>query len=161
MERTTILLATAITLLGIANPASAQSYDVLIVGGDIVDGTGLTRYRADVAISGDRIVAVSREGIDPSEANTVIDASGRVVTPGFIDNHAHVQQSIADYPMSENFLRQGITTLSSSLHSGGQPWPLEDFASSVEMAPNMVWWAGHTWTRRQVMGNENRVPDPD
>ena len=160
MERTTILLATAITLLGIASPASAQSYDVLIVGGDIVDGTGVTRYRADVAISGDRIVAVSREGIDPSEANTVIDASGRVVTPGFIDNHAHVQQSIADYPMSENFLRQGITTLSSSLHSGGQPWPLEDFASSLEMAPNMVWWAGHTWTRRQVMGNENRDPTP-
>ena len=138
----------------------AQTYDVLIRGGVVVDGTGADRFRADVAITGDRIVAISREGIDPTLARRVIDASGRVVTPGFIDNHAHVQQSIADYPMSENFLRQGITTLSSSLHSGGQPWPLEEFASGLEMAPNVAFWAGHTWTRRQVLGNENRDPTP-
>jgi len=152
------LLVGGAAFCGLAGPASGQTYDVLITGGDVVDGTGSARFRADVAISGDRIVAVSRDGIDPAEARTVIDATGQVVTPGFIDNHAHVQESIEDYPLSENFLRQGITTLSSSLHSGGQPWPLEEFASSLEMAPNMVWWAGHTWTRRQVLGDENRDP---
>lgn len=139
---------------------TAQTYDVLIKGGVVVDGSGADRFAADVAISGDRIVAVSREGIDPAEARRVIDATGRVVTPGFIDNHAHVQKSIAEYPMSENFIRQGITTISSSLHSGGQPWPLEDFASALEIAPNVAFWAGHTWTRQQVLGNENRDPTP-
>ncbi len=161
MLRSLLLLAVAAALGAVPGATSAQTYDILIKGGTVVDGTGADRFAADVAITGDRIVAVSREGIDPSRARRVIDATGRVVTPGFIDNHAHVQQSIAEYPLSENFLRQGITTLSSSLHSGGQPWPLEAFASSLEMAPNMVFWAGHTWTRRQVLGNENRDPTPD
>ncbi|HSM60156.1 MAG TPA: amidohydrolase family protein, partial [Longimicrobiales bacterium] len=108
-----------------AAAARAQEYDLLIKGGLVVDGTGVERFAADVAIAGDRIVAVSRTGIDPSRARSVIDARGRVVTPGFVDNHAHVQESIADHPLSENFLRQGVTTLVASLHSGSQPWPLD------------------------------------
>ncbi|MCA9738651.1 MAG: D-aminoacylase [Gemmatimonadetes bacterium] len=155
-----LLLPLAALLLG-APPLSAQTYDVLIKGGQVVDGTGAPRYRADVAIQGDRIVAISREGIDVNEARRVIDASGRVVTPGFIDNHSHVQLSIADHPLSENFLRQGITTLSASLHSGDQPWPLDTFASGLETAPNLAFWAGHSWVRRQVMGLDNRDPTPD
>ncbi len=139
-------------------PVGAQTYDVLVRGGTVIDGTGAPGYRADVAIRDGRIVEVSTEGIAPEEARSVADATGRVVTPGFIDNHAHVQQTIADHPLAENFLRQGITTLSASLHSGSQPWPLETFASSLEMAPNVVFWAGHTWTRRQVLGVEDRAP---
>jgi N-acyl-D-aspartate/D-glutamate deacylase len=142
-------------------PLHAQQYDILIKGGTVVDGTGTTRYAADVAIVGDRIVEISRTGIDASEAREVIDATGRVVTPGFVDNHAHVQQSIADYPLSENFLRQGITTLVAGLHSGDQPYPLDEFASALEMAPNVAFFAGHTWTRKQVLGLENRAPTPD
>lgn len=157
----TVLLCMATAALAWPSSAAAQEYDMLIRGGEVVDGTGGPRYRADVAIVGDRIVAVSREGIDPSRAREVIDAVGRVVTPGFIDNHAHVQESIADYPMSENFLRQGITTLIAGLHSGDQPYPLDEFASGLEMAPNVGWFAGHTWTRRQVMGMENRAPTPE
>ena len=161
--RLTALAALGITL-GIAAAApralSGQRYDVLIRGGEVVDGTGAHRFRADVAIADGRIAAVSRDGIDPSEARLVLDASGRVVTPGFIDNHAHVQQSIARYPLAENFLRQGITTIIASLHSGDQPWPLDAFASSLAMAPNVGFFAGHTWTRKQVLGMENRAPTP-
>lgn len=158
-----VLSAFALTLAIPMAPlvVSAQTYDVLIRGGMVVDGTGTDRFLADVAISGDRVVAVSREGIGPDQARRVIDATGRVVTPGFIDNHAHVQQSISEYPLSENFLRQGVTTLSASLHSGDQPWPLDDFAGSLKMAPNVAFWAGHTWTRRQVIGSENRDPTPE
>jgi N-acyl-D-aspartate/D-glutamate deacylase len=111
-----------------------------------------------VAILDGRIVAVSREGIAPDQAREVIDASGQVVSPGFIDNHAHIQETIAEYPLAENFLRQGITTILASLHSGDQPWPLEAFASSLETAPNVGFFAGHSWTREQVLGMENRAP---
>jgi len=83
------------------------------------------------------------------------------VTPGFIDNHAHVQQTIAEYPLAENFLRQGITTIIASLHSGDQPWPLDEFASGLEMAPNVGFFAGHSWTRKRVLGMEDRDPTPE
>jgi N-acyl-D-aspartate/D-glutamate deacylase len=145
----------------VATPLGAQEFDLLIRGGMVVDGTGAERFAADVAITGDRIVAVSRARIDPARARQVIDAAGRVVTPGFIDNHSHTQLSIADHPLSENFLRQGVTTLVGSLHSGDQPFPLDAFASSLEMAPNMAFFAGHSWTRERVMGMENRAPTPE
>lgn len=142
-----------------AVPAVAvQQYDVLIAGGTVVDGTGAARFRADVAVADGRIAAVSREPIDPSRAQLVVDAAGRIVSPGFIDNHAHVQQTIAQYPLAENFLRQGITTLIASLHSGDQPWPLEEFASGLETAPNVGFFAGHSWTRKRVMGMDDRAP---
>jgi N-acyl-D-aspartate/D-glutamate deacylase len=126
----------------------------------VIDGTGAPGFLADIAISGGRVARVAREGIPASEGRLVIDAAGRVVTPGFIDNHAHVQQSIADYPLAENFLRQGITTIIASLHSGAQPYPLEEFASGLEMAPNVGFFAGHSWTRAQVLGMEDRAPTP-
>jgi N-acyl-D-aspartate/D-glutamate deacylase len=159
-ERNSMIATIATLLLTTlaAIPAAGQTYDVVIQGGTVVDGTGADRFRADVAIRDGRIVSVSREGIDSSLARAVIDASGRVVTPGFIDNHSHVQQSIAEYPLAENFLRQGITTLIASLHSGDQPWPLEEFASTLESAPNVGFFAGHSWTRMQVLGMENRAP---
>ena len=158
-KATPLLLLLALATLPAT--AAAQTYDVLITGGTVVDGTGAERFAADVAIVDGRIALVSREPVDPSLAATVIDARGQVVTPGFIDNHSHVQQSIADYPLAENFLRQGITSLVVSLHSGDQPWPLEEFASGLEMAPNVGFFAGHTWTRKQVLGMENRAPTPE
>ena len=148
-------------ILATAFPVSAQQYDVLIRGGTVVDGTGAARFQADVAIQDGRIAAIAPEGIDPARAARVIDATGRIVSPGFIDNHAHVQQSIARYPIAENFLRQGVTTIIASLHSGDQPWPLEPFASGLVTAPNVGFFAGHTWTRKQVLGMENRDPTPE
>ena len=157
-----IVTATALVVsLGLAPSLSAQTYDVVIRGGTIVDGTGEARYRADLGIVGDRIVRISREGIAATEGRTVIDATGRVVTPGFVDNHSHTQESIAHYPLAENFLRQGITTLVASLHSGDQPSPLDAWASSIESAPNMAYFAGHTWTRQQVLGMDDRDPTPE
>ncbi|GMV04058.1 MAG: N-acyl-D-amino-acid deacylase [Gemmatimonadota bacterium] len=154
-------LALALALSCLPAPAAAQRYDILIKGGTVVDGTGAPGFRADVAISGDRIAAVSRDGIDASEARTVIDATGRVVSPGFIDNHAHIQTTIHEYPLAENFLRQGITTIMASLHSGDQPWPLDAYAGSLVVAPNVGFFAGHSWARKEVMGLDNRAPTTD
>ncbi len=136
-------------------------FDVVLAGGTVVDGLGNPSYRADIGIKGDRIAAIVRDGIDASDADVAVDVSGRVVAPGFIDNHAHVQTTIHEHPLAENFVRQGITTLIASLHSGDQPWPLDEYAESLEVAPNIGFFAGHTWTRKQVLGLENRAPDSD
>ncbi|HET7466431.1 MAG TPA: amidohydrolase family protein [Candidatus Dormibacteraeota bacterium] len=64
-----------------------MDFDVLIKGGEVVDGTGAPRARLDVGIEGDRIAAVDR--IDGASARHVIDAGGLVVAPGFIDVHVH------------------------------------------------------------------------
>jgi len=82
--------------------------DVLIKNGWVVDGTGNPAYKADVAIQGDRIVAVKR-GLE-GEAKRVIDAAGKTVTPGFIDAHSHSDSTIVANPTAESTIRQGITS---------------------------------------------------
>jgi N-acyl-D-aspartate/D-glutamate deacylase len=140
--------------------ASGEAYDVLITGGTVVDGSGESRFVADVAVKGDRIVAVG-DALDPEQAAIVVDARGLVVSPGFIDNHAHIQSTIHEHPLAENFTRQGITTILASLHSHDQPWPLDDYAASLDVAVNVGFFAGHTWTRKRAVGLEDRAPTPD
>ncbi len=148
-----------VALLGllVAAPAAAQPYDFVIRGGTVVDGSGGARYRADVAVRGDRIVRVA-PNIETSQAGLVIDGEGMIVAPGFIDNHAHIQTTIDDRPLAENFIRQGITTIMASLHSGDQPWPLDAYMDSLRAAPNVGFFAGHSWTRERVVGLEDRAP---
>ena len=84
-------------------------YDVIIRGGDVVDGTGAVRRRADVGITGDRITAIADLG--GAEAAQVIDASGRVVAPGFVDVHTHVDAQVFwDTTVSPSPLH-GVTTV--------------------------------------------------
>ena len=111
-----------------SGPAASDgpTFDVVIAGGTVVDGLGTPRFAADVGIKGDRILAVSTSGLADADAGVVIDASGLIVSPGFIDNHAHIQTTIHEHPLAENFTRQGITTIIAALHSGDQPWPLDE-----------------------------------
>lgn len=143
------------------NEHPGKAFDVIFAGGTIVDGLGTPRYRADVGIKNDRIIAISSDGLQPEHANVTVDIDGLILSPGFIDNHAHIQTSIHEHPLAENFTRQGITTIMASLHSGDQPWPLDEYAAALEVAPNVGFFAGHTWTRMQVLGMENRPPDHD
>jgi len=83
--------------------------DVIIRDGTVVDGTGLPARRADVGIKGDRIVAV-RPDLDESAALT-IDASGRLVTPGFVDIHTHFDAQIAWDPIGSSSCYHGITSV--------------------------------------------------
>lgn len=141
-----------------AAPAIAERprYDLLIDDGLIVDGTGAAPRRGDVAIRGDRIVRIAPR-IDPARAARVIDARSLIVAPGFIEPHAHIT-AIADHPLAENFLRQGVTTIVNSLHSLDQPYPLGPFLDGLRVAPNTVWTTGHSWLRKRVIGLENRAP---
>ena len=139
-------------------PAQTPTFDLVIRGGLVVDGTGAARFRADVGIRGDRIVSVDRNGIAADQAAQTLSAAGLVVAPGFIDHHAHIQTNIHEYPLAENFTRQGITTILASLHSGSQPWPLDAYMARLKVAPNVGFFAGHSWARTRVIGLENRAP---
>ncbi len=148
-----------ISVIGLLAVVDAQpaSFDLIIRGGTVVDGTGASRFRADVAITGDRIAQVA-PNIEAASARQVVEANGLIVAPGFIDHHAHIQTTIHQHPLAENFTRQGITTILASLHSGDQPWPLDKYMSELKVAPNIGFFAGHSWARTKVIGLENRAP---
>jgi len=140
---------------------AARPYDYLLRGGVVVDGTGAAGYRADVAIRGDRIARVAREGIDTAAARVVVDARGLVVAPGFIDTHAHIEE-LHRRPLAESFLRQGVTTVVYA-PDGGMPWPLAEYTARLAErghAPNVAFFAGHNTIRRMVMGLADRAPTP-
>lgn len=87
--------------------ASRGPYDVLITGGRVVDGTGNPWFHADVGIRDDRIVAVG--DLEGAEASRVIDASGLVVAPGFIDLHTHSDGALLRDGTAQSKVRQGVT----------------------------------------------------
>lgn len=84
-------------------------FDVLIINGEVVDGTGAGRVRADVAIENGKVIAVNN--LDSAQAVTVIDAKGKVVTPGFVDVHSHADMTLPAFPTADNLICQGITTV--------------------------------------------------
>src|SRR5438093_5122486 len=91
-------------------------YDLVIRNGDVIDGTGSPGRRADVAINGDRIVAI---GSVAGRAKRTIDATGRVVAPGFIDVQGQSGTTLLADVNGESHIRQGITT--EIIGEGGTP----------------------------------------
>ena len=86
-----------------------SDFDVIIRGGDVIDGTGSAARRADVGIVGDRIVAV--EADLAGSATRVIDATGRIVTPGFVDIHTHLDAQLAWDPIGTSSCWHGVTSV--------------------------------------------------
>ena len=83
-------------------------YDLVIKNGTVIDGTGLPRYRADVAVRHGRIAAIGRIR---EAAREVVDAEGRVVTPGFIDGHTHMDAQVFWDPYGTCSCWHGVTTV--------------------------------------------------
>lgn len=82
--------------------------DLLITGGQLIDGTGAAAYRADLAVVGDRIAAIG--SLDGVPAARTYDASGLVVCPGFVDIHTHSDLTLLSNPAAPSKIRQGVTT---------------------------------------------------
>src|SRR5690606_2397935 len=139
--------------------ADGRVYDLLITGGTIVDGTGAPGYRGDVAVRDGRIVQVSRAPLARDAAARVIDATGMVVAPGFVDLHAHLDPLLR-LPDAESAVRQGITT-SLGGPDGSAPLPLAGYLDSAEtlgVGMNVAFLAGRTTIRRAVLGMQDRAP---
>ncbi len=106
------------------------TYDLWIRNGTVVDGTGADRYQADVLVRGDSIVFVGQLDGAQVQANRTIDASGRIVAPGFIDAHAHGDPVTQSF---NNFLAQGYTTV--VLGQDGRTAGLEAYGT-----PDLAHW---------------------
>jgi N-acyl-D-amino-acid deacylase len=145
--------------------------DVVIKGGRVVDGSGAPWYVADVGINDGRIVQIGR--IDGDTAETVIDAGGLIVAPGFIDMMGQTASPMVDDPKTAiNLLTQGITTINAG--EGGSAAPLSDeegrrkgwmtmaeyftLVESRGLPVNVVQTIGHTQVRRIVLGDVERRP---
>ena len=106
--------------------------DLILRGGEVIDGTGRPRWRADVAIAGDRVAAVGT--VDRVEAAREVDVSGKIVAPGFIDVHTHDDRALFATPEMAAKASQGVTTvvtgncgisLAPLLLDGAPPPPLD------------------------------------
>ncbi|HOX56280.1 MAG TPA: D-aminoacylase [Candidatus Paceibacterota bacterium] len=147
-RRCTLLLALFAALVPVSLPA--ESYDLLIRHGRVVDGTGNPAFFADLAISNGRIAAIGR--VDGT-ARTEIDAAGLVVAPGFIDVHTHADE-IAEMPKAENFVRMGVTTVVAG-NCGGSRLDLATFFRAIErtnVAVNVATLVGFNSVREKAMG---------
>ena len=137
--------------------SQAPAYDLIIRGGQVIDGTGNPWFYADVAVKDGHIVAVGSLG--GAKAMRVIDATGKIVTPGFIDMHSHADGGLATMELrhSPNMVAQGIT-LSVVNQDGRSPrWPIRDQKALYEkqgIGTNAALLVGHATVRTRVMGNE-------
>ncbi len=140
--------------------ADERPFDLVITNARVVDGSGNPWFRADVAIKGGRIARVGR--VAASEGARAIDAGGKILAPGFIDVHAHVED-IYEQPDAENFVRMGVTTLVTG-NCGGSAVDVGKFLGRVRETPlavNLATLVGHNSVRREVFGLANRAPSPE
>ncbi len=138
----------------------AQSYDVLIKNGRIVDGTGNAWYYGDVAVQNGRIAAIGK--LDKATATRTIDAKGLVVAPGFIDVHTHIEGDELVTPTADNFIHDGVTTVVTG-NCGGSSLDIPKYFArldSVRTSLNIASLIGHNTVRRAVMGDAQRNPTP-
>ncbi len=156
-----ILLA-AYAAEGRADATAGVAADVILQGGTLIDGTGEPGRRADVAIRGDRIVAV---GSFPAEPDAkVIDASGLIVAPGFIDLHTHSDDGITRprTRLNANYLTQGVTTIVTG-NCGGGVLDVAKYLAAIDAhgaGTNVIHLIPHGEVRSAILGHAARAPNP-
>ena len=156
------IFAVALTSTWPTRPLAQIRYDVLIRGGLVVDGTGAPARRADVGVTGDRIRAVG--DLSAATAATVVDATGRFVTPGFIDVHSHAGPGLATAALKQGrpVLAQGITTVLVNPDGGGPVDLAAQRAGYLRagIGLNVGLMVPHGAVRNAVLGMTDRDPAP-
>ena len=158
-----VAVAVLLTVLGSCSSSSPEeaslpAYDLLLLNGTIVDGSGAPAYPGDIGIVGDKIEKIGDLGT--ADAIRIIDVAGSVISPGFIDLHNHADRNIRDNRGVENYLHQGVTTILTG-NCGNSPVDLDEYFQSIRetgIALNLGILIGHNAVRAEVMGNDNRAP---
>lgn len=172
---TAVLCFTLLSNFSIRAQQSGE-FDVLIKNGGVYDGTGGKARRADVAIRGDKIVAIGN--FKNAKAKTVVDASGMAVAPGFINMLSHSYNSILTDGRSLGELRQGVTT--QIFGEGSSMGPLSEemkkrrnvtawttlaeylsYAEKKGISQNVASYIGATTIREYVIGLEDKKATPE
>ena len=155
-----LILAAAI-FLTFAMAAFAQSPITVFKNASIIDGSGKAAYTADVRVKGNKIVKIGR--IKPDKNEAVIDASGLVLAPGFIDIHNHSESGLLSEGTAENQVSQGITTILVGPDGGG-PWPISEYFAKLQgkIAVNVGAFVGHATVREEILKTDyKRTATPD
>lgn len=159
-----MIVALGILITGCKNDhLPSGDFDLLITNAKVLDGTGIDEYNADLLIRGDSIAYIGEVDEDKIKATQKIDAEGKVVTPGFIDAHAH-GDPIADGDF-KNFLSMGVTTIclgQDGFSYGSEnitPWITQ--IDSIGLGVNALTFIGHS-TLREITGvNYTITPSTD
>src|SRR5574337_1231697 len=159
------------------------TYDLVIRGADLIDGTGAPARRADLAVAGDRIAEIGR--IAPSLGYRVIEAAGLTLAPGFVDIHSHSDYHLLLQPTADSAVRQGVTleiggncgyaaapiwgswreeraTVYQRLYGLDHAWRgVAEYFTRLEevgISENFGLLIGHNTLRGSAMGGANRAP---
>ncbi|MDE2059716.1 MAG: D-aminoacylase [candidate division NC10 bacterium] len=162
------------------------TYDLVIRGADLIDGTGAPARRADLAVAGDRIAEIGQ--IAPSLGYRVIEATGLTLAPGFVDIHSHSDYHLLLQPTADSAVRQGVTleiggncgyaaapiwgpwleeraTMYRDLYSLDHAWQgVAEYFTRLEAAgisENFGLLIGHNTLRGSAMGGANREPSTE
>jgi N-acyl-D-amino-acid deacylase len=175
------LILVAAAMLAVSCGAKGPVYDIVVVNGHVIDGSGAAGADADVAISGDTIARIGHiDDADRARARKVIDAKGLTVAPGFIDIHTHSDYPILADGTAQSAVHQGVTTdiLGESESAGPIQGPVKksapygitvdwrtlgEYFSRLEsrgISVNVGSFVGATQVRRCVIGDESREPTP-
>ncbi len=155
-----IRLMKIIFCIFISSVCFGQSFDLIIRHGKILDGTGNAWYYQDIGIKDGKIKSIGKLN---EQAAKVLDATGLIVSPGFIDVHAHIESGIFDRPAAENYLYDGVTTVI----TGNCGSSADDVAvffhqlDSMHTGINVASLVGHNTVRRLVMGLDDRLATDD
>ena len=178
----TIALSIATMLLVTTTSSTpAPEFDILIKNGQIIDGSGEPRYKADLAIKGDRIVRIGK--LESATATRVIDANGMIVSPGFIDMLGQSETYVLIDPRAMSKVMMGVTTEITGEGESIAPindrlikeqedfnrrynltidWrTLDDYFKRLEkqgIGVNLGTFVGATQVREHVIGFDNRAP---
>ena len=149
-------VARFISLIVLVALARAADYDLVVRNARVVDGTGNPWFVADVGVRAGRIAAIG--DLARASSDRVIDARRRILAPGFIDVHTHVESGIEKAPRGDNYLMDGVTTVVTG-NCGGSRGNLGEWFAQLEktgIGLNLASLAGHNTVRRSVMGAVNR-----
>ncbi|MDE3145540.1 MAG: amidohydrolase family protein, partial [Bacteroidota bacterium] len=139
----------------------AQQADIIIKHAKLIDGTGNSWIYADIAVKDGKILAIGH--LNNYTSNKIIDATGLIASPGFIDVHTHIEGDEKKNPYASNFIYDGVTTVVTG-NCGSSNTDIKKYflmLDSLKTSINIATLIGHNDVRKAVMGRAMRDPTED